>query len=75
MRRDHFQATREKRAAVTRAEAAGDVADSMEVRLAIVARMDAGEITHAEALVELKRIKAGASKAGKTTRARAWRAG
>jgi hypothetical protein len=64
-----------KRAAVNAAEAAGEVADSMQVRAALVARIKAGEITHEQALAELTKIKRGAKAAGKTTRARAWRAG
>lgn len=77
MKRDRWQESRDKRAAVDAAEAAGQVADSMAVRANTVERMRAGEITHAQALAELKRIKAGAKAAGKTTRARAraWRAG
>ncbi len=75
MSRDRWQAGRDKRAAVDAAESAGNVADSMEVRAAIVERMKAGEITHELAIAELAKIKRGAAAAGKTTRARAWRAG
>jgi hypothetical protein len=42
-----------------------NTADSMDVRLAIVRRMQAGEITLAEAQAELKRIKAAARRAGR----------
>jgi hypothetical protein len=75
MTRDRWQAGQDKRAAVNAAEAAGEVADSMSVRAVLVERMKSGEITHEQALAELKRIKRGAKAAGKTTRARAWRAG
>jgi hypothetical protein len=37
--------------------------------------MNRGEITLEQAQAELKQIKRGAKAAGKTTRARAWRAG
>lgn len=57
------------------AEASGQVADSMEVRKAIMARFDAGEITLQQAQVEISRIKRGAKKAGKITRAQAYRRG
>ncbi len=75
MPRDRRTAQRDKVAAVAAAEAAGQVADSMDVRLDIVRRMNAGEITLAEGQAELKRIKRGATRAGKTTRGRVWRAG
>jgi len=74
-RRDPRTAQREKVAAVHAAEAAGEVADSMEVRRAIVERMKAGELTLEQAQAELKRLRAGATKAGKTTRSRVWRRG
>jgi exonuclease VII small subunit len=73
--RDRWQADQDKRTAVNAAEAAGEVADSMAVRLEIVGRMNRGEITLEQAQAELKRIKRGAKAAGKTTRARAWRNG
>jgi len=55
------------------AEAEGKVADSLEVRMALMARVNAGEITLADAQAELKRIKRGAKKAGQITRAAAYR--
>ena len=60
---------------VRHAEAEGRVADSMEVRMALIARMQAGEITLADVQLQLKRIKASARKNGMTTRARAFREG
>lgn len=59
--------------AVRQAEADGEVADSMEVRLALIARMKAGELTLEQVQAELKRIKRAAKKAGKLTRAQAYR--
>ncbi len=54
-------------------EASGAVADSMDVRLALIKRMDAGELTLDQVQAELKRIKRGAGKNGQTTRAAAYR--
>lgn len=62
----------DKRAAANSAEAAGEVADSMEVRRALLAMVDKGEITLQQAQAELKKIKAGAKKAGKVTRNQAF---
>ena len=59
--------------AVRAAEADGKVADSMEVRMALIARMDAGEITLEDVQAELKRIKRVAKKSGQVTRAQAYR--
>lgn len=53
-------------------EAEGAVADSTEVRLALMERVHNGEITLEAAQAELKRIKAGAKRAGKITRNQAW---
>lgn len=54
-------------------ESEGAVADSIEVRKALIARFDAKEITFDEMQAELARIKRGAKKAGKITRAQAYR--
>lgn len=59
--------------AVKRQEAAGQVADSIEVRKALIARMDAGELTLEQVQAELKRIKRGAGKNGQITCAAAYR--
>jgi hypothetical protein len=64
---------REKRLAVATAESAGVVADSMEVRMDLMRRVESGEITLAMAQAELKKIKAGAKRAGKLTRAQVYR--
>ena len=56
-----------------KAETEGRVADSMEVRMALVKKMDSGEMTLAEVQAELKRIKRDAKKNGKVTRNQAYR--
>lgn len=66
---------RRKRAAVRSAEASGQVADSMDVRKALMARVHAGEITLEAAQRELARIKRTAKASGMTTRASAFRNG
>lgn len=53
-------------------EAEGVVADSMEVRMALIAKMDAGEMTLAEVQAELARIKRNAKRNGQITRAQAY---
>ena len=75
MRRTAFESRIDKRTEVNRAEAAGEVADSMEVRMALIARMDAGELTLQQVQAELKRIKRGAKAAGKVTRSQAFNRG
>lgn len=72
---DAFWKAQRKREAVNTAQASGKVADSMEVRLALMARVHAGEITLEAAQAELARIKRGAKAAGMTTRAKAFREG
>lgn len=57
------------------AEERGEVADSMAVRLALIERMHAGELTLEQVQAELARIKRGAKKAGKITRAQAYSRG
>ncbi len=54
------------------AESEGRVADSMEVRMALMQRVHAGEISLADAQSQLKRIKAGAKRKGQITRNQAW---
>lgn len=61
-RRDHQRAM----------EAEGKVADSMDVRRALIAKMDAGEMTLEQVQAELARIKRGAHKSGKITRNQAF---
>ena len=66
---------RQKIQAVKSAEDSGNVADSMTVRLELIARMKKGELTLDQVQAELKRIKRVAKSAGKITRAQAWRNG
>ncbi len=75
MSRTQFEASREKRDEVKRSEAAGEVADSIDVRKALMARVHAGEITLQDAQSQLKKIKSGAKKSGKVTRAQAFSRG
>lgn len=73
--RTQFEACLDKRQAVKAAEANGDVADSTEVRLALMQRVRAGELTLAQAQAELKKIQRGAAAAGQVTRAQAFNEG
>ena len=72
---DGFGVDKRKRAALYNAEKSGQVADSIDVRVGIVERMNRGEITLDQAQSELKAIKRGAKKAGKITREQAYRDG
>jgi len=73
--RTRFEAAMDKRDALKTAEAAGQVADNMDVRLALMARVHSGDITLAQAQAELKKIKAKAQSIGKLTRAQAFSRG
>lgn len=73
MTRDPIQKLRDRNAAVAAAETAGEVADSLDVRKALLERVRKGEITLEQAQDELKKLKRGAAKAGKTTRSKVWR--
>lgn len=70
-----FETRMRKVLALSHSEAAGEVADSMEVRRALMARVHSGEITLQAAQAELAKIKSGAKKAGKVTRSQAYRRG
>ena len=72
MRRTRFKASIEKRDAVNNADKSGQVADSMEVRMKLMERVEAGEITLLEAQDELKKIKRNAKKNGLMTRSQVW---
>lgn len=72
---DRFSSIRRKQAAIKTAEATGQIADSLEVRMALLDRMKNGEITLEQLRDELKRIKRGAKAAGMTTREQAYREG
>jgi len=54
-------------------EAEGKVADSLDVRIALIERMNAGELTLDQVQSELKRIKRKAKANGQITRAQAYR--
>lgn len=75
MKRTRFDAAMDKRVAVKTAGANGEIADSMEVRMALMEKVRTGEITLEAAQSELQRIKRRAKKNGKVTRAQAWRHG
>lgn len=75
MTRTRFEASLEKRQAVKDAEAGGKVADSMDVRRALMDRVYSGEITLADAQAQLRKIKSGAKRAGLVTRAQAFSRG
>ena len=62
-----------QKSALKDAEAEDRVADSMEVRKAIMQRFDSGEITLDEAKAELAEIKRNAKRQGKVTRSQAYR--
>lgn len=73
MPNNRYDRWRHRRAAVKQAEADGKVADSMEVRMALMQRVHDGEITLEEAQSELARIKRGAKANGQITRDQAAR--
>lgn len=75
MSRTRFEAALEKRDAVKYAEANKQVADSMDVRMALMDRVRSGEITLAEAQSQLKRIQNNAKSSGLVTRAQAYSRG
>ena len=62
----------QRRANVANAENIGIVADSMEVRIALMQQFHDGEKTLEEVQAELARIKRGAKNAGKITRNQAY---
>ena len=73
MKGDRFWRNWEQRQALKRAEQARRVADSIEVRRALMAGVHSGELTLAEAQKELRRIKRAAKKNGMVTRGQAYR--
>jgi len=74
-KRTRFEAVNEKSEGLKGAEEKGEVADSQEVRVALIKRMHAGEITLDEAQKELKNIKRNAAKNGLKTRSQVWKEG
>lgn len=75
MREDWYTRRRRKLSEMASAEAAGAVADSMEVRTELIRKMNAGEMTLEQVQAELARIKRNAKKNGKITRDQAYRRG
>lgn len=73
MPNNRYDRWRLRREAMKKAEADGKVADSMDVRMALMKRVHDGEITLEEAQAELARIKRNAKKNGQITRAQAAR--
>jgi polyhydroxyalkanoate synthesis regulator phasin len=69
---DAFWAAAARKDALQSAEAAGQVADSMEVRKALMDRVHTGEITLEQAQAELANIKRNAKRNGKVTRNQAY---
>lgn len=63
----------ERQIALDKAEAAGRVADSMDVRVALMRRVKAGEISLEAAQAELRRLQRNAKKLGLITRAKAYK--
>ncbi|MDN0096217.1 hypothetical protein [Yersinia rohdei] len=75
MGRTGFEAVLEKRNAVKQAESGGLVADSLDVRKALMEKVHTGEITLIQAQDELKKIKRNAKKNGMITRQQAFNRG
>lgn len=73
--RDRVTAAIEKKRAVKVAESEGMVADSLDVRMALMARVRAGEISLERAQSELRKIQATAKINGLMTRAQAFNGG
>jgi hypothetical protein len=75
MSRTRWEANFDKHKEVNRADAAGEVADSMAYRIELVRRITAGEITLEAGQAELKKIKRDAKKNGLVTRSQAFNRG
>lgn len=73
--RDKFTASMEKRANIEKCEADGLVADSAEVRMALMEQVRNGEKTLDEVQKELIKIKRDAKKNGQITRNQAYERG
>lgn len=69
---DAFWKSVERKEALQSAEAAGQVADSMEVRKSLVERFERGEITFDQMQAELAAIKRNAKRNGQVTRNQAY---
>jgi len=75
MSRDRWEASRDKRKNVIANESEGNIADSLDVRIALMEKVRSGECTLAEVQSELKKIKRNAKKNGQITRNQAFTAG
>jgi len=75
MERTKFEAGIDKNNALKEAEKEGIVADSLDVRMALMAKVNSGEISLLEAQNQLKKIKSQAKKNGQITRAQAFSRG
>ena len=73
MGRTRLEATIDKQRAVKQAESKGEVSDSLEVRMALIDRMNKGEITLEQVKAELKVIKRKGRRDGKLTREEVYR--
>ena len=73
--RTGYEAALDKRAALKNAENSGIVADSIDVRKALMERVYSGEITLESAQKELEKIKRTAKSQGKITRSQAFSRG
>ena len=74
-RRDKFTASMVKRKNVKKCEAEGMVADSTEVRVALMDKFHSGECTLEEVQKELAKIKRNAKKNGQITKSQAFNQG
>jgi hypothetical protein len=74
-RRTSFEAALDKRANVKDCEEKGLIADSMEVRMALIEQVRTGELTPEQMQAKLKKIKAQAKKNGMLTREQAFSRG
>ena len=72
MKRTRFEASQDKRANVKKCEEDGIIADSIEVRMALMDQVKNGEKTLEEVQKELAKIKRNAKKSGKITRNQAF---
>ena len=72
MGRTRFEASLDKRANVKKCEADGSVADSTEVRMALMEKVRSGECSLEEVQAELKKIKHNAKKNGQITKNQAF---
>lgn len=75
MSRTRWEASFDKRRAMNKAEEAGQIADSMEVRHQLLEKVRKGEATLEQVQAELKDIKRNAKKNGLITRSQAFSRG